>query len=114
MRFGRSFRCRTSCGVRRGPGPLRTERYGTASHPNELGVGPPSVFSLVEMVRVQTVVGTFLASWPAGDLGHLLSLLAAGRLDPQIGWQGSWSRAAEAVEALRGRRVAGKAVLEID
>lgn len=60
-------------------------------------------------IEVFVVGGDFSA-----DLGHLLSLLAAGRLDPQVGWQGSWTRAAEAVEALRARRVAGKAVLEID
>ncbi|MDT7678815.1 MAG: hypothetical protein QOD82_6717, partial [Pseudonocardiales bacterium] len=33
--------------------------------------------------------------------------------DPQIGWHGSWERVGEAVEALRGRRVLGKAVLEV-
>lgn len=60
-------------------------------------------------IEVFVVGGDFSA-----DLGHLLSLLAAGRLDPQVGWQGSWTRAAEAAEALRARRVAGKAVLEID
>ncbi len=47
------------------------------------------------------------------DIEELLGLVAAGRLDPQVGWRGPWDRAAEAVEALRARKVAGKAVVEI-
>jgi NADPH:quinone reductase-like Zn-dependent oxidoreductase len=47
------------------------------------------------------------------DLAYLVSLLAAGELDPQIGWRGSWERAGDAAELLLGRRVRGKAVLEI-
>ena len=47
------------------------------------------------------------------DLAHLVALLAAGRLDPQIGWRGPWDRAGEAADALLGRRVRGKAVLEV-
>ncbi|HEV8650780.1 MAG TPA: alcohol dehydrogenase, partial [Actinomycetes bacterium] len=40
-------------------------------------------------------------------------LVAAGRLAVEVGWRGSWERAAEAAEALRGRRVRGKAVLDV-
>lgn len=47
------------------------------------------------------------------DLPYLVSLLAAGELDPQIGWRGSWDRAGEAAAALLGRRVRGKAVLDV-
>ena len=47
------------------------------------------------------------------DLAHLVALLAAGRLDPQVGWRGPWDRAGEAAAALLGRRVRGKAVLEV-
>ena len=47
------------------------------------------------------------------DLAYLVSLLAAGELDPQIGWRGPWDRVEQAVEALRSRRVAGKVVLEV-
>lgn len=50
----------------------------------------------------------------AADLAYLLDLLGQGTLDPQIGWRGSWSRAAEASRALLDRTVAGKAVLDID
>ena len=47
------------------------------------------------------------------DIEALARLVAEGRIDPQIGWQGSWDRAGEAAAALHGRRVAGKAVLEV-
>jgi NADPH2:quinone reductase len=47
------------------------------------------------------------------DLAYLAGLLAAGELDAQVGWHGSWERFEEAIEALRGRRVLGKAVLEV-
>jgi len=57
-------------------------------------------------------VGTGYAGF-GDDIEELLGLVAAGRLDPQIGWRGAWDRAAEAVEALRARKVAGKAVVEI-
>jgi NADPH:quinone reductase-like Zn-dependent oxidoreductase len=47
------------------------------------------------------------------DLPYLVSLLGAGELDPQIGWRGPWEQAGEAAAALQGRRVRGKAVLEV-
>ncbi|MFL5830569.1 MAG: zinc-binding dehydrogenase [Solirubrobacteraceae bacterium] len=49
----------------------------------------------------------------AADLPYLMSLLAAGELDPQIGWRGPWERAGEAAAALLGRQVRGKAILEV-
>jgi NADPH:quinone reductase len=56
----------------------------------------------------------FLVGTPFGpDLAYLVQLLAAGELDPQVGWRGSWDRAEEAADALLARRVLGKAVLEI-
>jgi NADPH:quinone reductase-like Zn-dependent oxidoreductase len=50
----------------------------------------------------------------APDLTYLVELLAAGELDPQIGLRTSWTRIADAAEALLGRRIAGKAVLDVD
>ncbi|MEU7853583.1 zinc-binding dehydrogenase [Nonomuraea sp. NPDC049141] len=50
----------------------------------------------------------------APDLTWLAGRLAAGRLDPQISWRGSWQEAAQATAALLGRRLHGKAVLEIE
>jgi NADPH:quinone reductase len=48
------------------------------------------------------------------DLGYLVELLAAGEIDPQIGLRSSWNEVSDAAEALLARRVAGKAVLDVD
>lgn len=50
---------------------------------------------------------------PAPDLAFLLDLVARGELSPQIGWRGSWERIGEASDALLGRSVAGKVVLDV-
>jgi NADPH:quinone reductase-like Zn-dependent oxidoreductase len=47
------------------------------------------------------------------DLAYLTALVAAGRLDAQVGWRGGWERAGDAAEALLTRKVAGKAVLDV-
>ena len=47
------------------------------------------------------------------DLGRLVSLLASRRLQAQIGLEASWRDAADALEALRERRVNGKAILRV-
>jgi NADPH:quinone reductase-like Zn-dependent oxidoreductase len=48
------------------------------------------------------------------DLERLLCLVADGRLDPGVAYEGSWRDPATAIGALLGRRVAGKAVLAVD
>jgi NADPH:quinone reductase len=48
------------------------------------------------------------------DLGYLVELLAAGEIDPQIGLRTSWTEVSKAAEALLDRRVAGKAVLDVE
>jgi NADPH2:quinone reductase len=48
------------------------------------------------------------------DLVTLLAFAAAGRLSPEIDWRGSWERVTEAAGALLDRRIAGKAVLDIE
>jgi NADPH:quinone reductase-like Zn-dependent oxidoreductase len=48
------------------------------------------------------------------DLRRLAELVANGSLDPQIDLTLSWTRAAQAIEALLERRVNGKAVLTVD
>jgi NADPH2:quinone reductase len=56
----------------------------------------------------------FTVRTPFGpDLRYLVDLLAAGKLDPQIGWRGSWERISEAAEALLNRQITGKAVLDV-
>jgi NADPH2:quinone reductase len=47
------------------------------------------------------------------DLAFLVGLVAAGELDAQVDWRGPWEKAADAAAALLGRKVRGKAVLEV-
>jgi NADPH2:quinone reductase len=62
----------------------------------------------IEAFNVFTHGGAF-----GHDLDILLQTAAAGGLSPEIGWRGNWRQIAEAVDQFRGRRVRGKAVLEI-
>jgi NADPH:quinone reductase-like Zn-dependent oxidoreductase len=48
------------------------------------------------------------------DLGLLAGEVAAGRLRPQVGLETSWRDPLGALEALRSRKVEGKAVLIVD
>ncbi|MFE0418784.1 zinc-binding dehydrogenase [Streptomyces tendae] len=50
----------------------------------------------------------------SADLTWLAAEIAAGRLDPGISWRGPWTRHSEAVQALLGRRLHGKAVLDLE
>lgn len=78
--------------------------------------GQPTTIDF-EQVRLRGGHGrlsAFMVGFPmAADLTELLALAGSGRIDPQIGWRGPWEKAADAAQALRDRRVAGKAVLEI-
>ena len=47
------------------------------------------------------------------DLAFLVGLVAAGEIDPQIGWRGPWEKVADAAAALLSREINGKAVLEV-
>ena len=56
----------------------------------------------------------FTVGAPFGpDLSYLVELLAAGAIDPQVGLRTSWEDVSEAAEALLGRKVAGKVVLDL-
>jgi NADPH:quinone reductase-like Zn-dependent oxidoreductase len=59
------------------------------------------------------VAAFFVGPGVGPDLAYLVELVRDGGLDPQVGWQGPWDRVADAADALFGRRVAGKAVLEV-
>jgi len=48
------------------------------------------------------------------DLGRLVELVSDGRLDCSVDRDVSWHEAAEAIDALMERRIAGKAVLRVD
>jgi NADPH:quinone reductase len=77
---------------------------------------PFGAFSSAQGRHDRSIVTFFLLACQdlAPDLTWLAGRLAAGRLDPQISWRGSWREAAKATEALLGRRLHGKAVLEIE
>jgi NADPH2:quinone reductase len=48
------------------------------------------------------------------DLGLLAAEIGAGRLQPQVGLESSWRDPLGALEALRERKIEGKAVLSLD
>lgn len=49
----------------------------------------------------------------SNDLTYLVSFLSSRVLDPQIGWRGDWNEYSEAFSLLLGRKIRGKAVLDI-
>jgi len=83
------------------------QSYGWIS--DEPAVFPP--YSTVGPARTLTSFSLPPAAVPG--LTTLLDLVAAGRLKVEIGWRGSWERYDEAIDALLGRRVNGKAVLDV-
>ncbi|MGE5828959.1 MAG: zinc-binding dehydrogenase [Micromonosporaceae bacterium] len=48
------------------------------------------------------------------DLARLCRLVAEGRLDGQVEFEGSWRTPAPAIDAVLNRRIGGKAVLHVD
>ncbi|MGI5372505.1 zinc-binding dehydrogenase [Streptomyces iakyrus] len=76
--------------------------------------GEPAVFPPYATVGPSKSLTSFVIDGDAGpDLAVLTELAAEGAITVEIGWQGSWDRFAEAAEALQGRRVSGKAVLQV-
>ncbi|MCL7425715.1 zinc-binding dehydrogenase [Streptomyces sp. YS415] len=76
--------------------------------------GEPAVFPPYATVGPAKSLTSFVNEGAAGaDLTELTELAAQGALGVEIGWQGSWERFTEAAEELRGRRIRGKAVLEV-
>jgi NADPH2:quinone reductase len=79
--------------------------------------GQPS--SLDYFVLPTRVTLRRFAYWPheepdSVDLATLVELVASGRLHPEIGLVADWQETADALIALRERRVRGNAVLTID
>ncbi|WP_030219821.1 zinc-binding dehydrogenase [Streptomyces bikiniensis] len=76
--------------------------------------GESAVFPPYATVGPAKSLTSFVIEGDVGaDLAILTELAAEGALGVEIGWQGSWDRFDEAAEALRGRRISGKAVLEV-
>ncbi|GAA4556799.1 zinc-binding dehydrogenase [Planotetraspora kaengkrachanensis] len=79
--------------------------------------GEPAVFvpnSLFSVGPVKTISSFGDVHEVGPDLATLLGFVAAGRLSPEVGWRGPWERVTEAAEALLERRIAGKAVLDVE
>jgi NADPH2:quinone reductase len=75
----------------------------------------PATFRPYATVGPPKSLTSFLIGAPVGDdLATLVTLLEAGHLTVDIGWQGSWNDLDQAADAMRGRTLRGKAILEID
>jgi NADPH:quinone reductase len=76
--------------------------------------GEPAVFPPYSTIGPPKSLSSFLNQGAAGgELATLVQLVAAGRLAVEVGWRGPWQQVAEAAQALFGRRVNGKAILDI-
>ncbi len=76
--------------------------------------GEPAVFGPYATVGPAKSLTSFtLRDKLADDLAVLVGLVASGKLVVEIGWRGPWTDFDAAVEALRSRTVAGKAVLDV-
>ncbi|QIP83111.1 hypothetical protein GLX30_02310 [Streptomyces sp. Tu 2975] len=76
--------------------------------------GEPAAFPPYAIVGPAKSLTSFVIEGDTGpDLAVLSEPAAEGAVTVEIGWQGSWDRFDEAAEALRGRRISGKAVLEV-
>lgn len=87
---------------------------GGSVHSIGWAAGEPAVFPPYSTIGPPKSLSSFLIQGPAGgELATLVQLLAAGRLAVEVGWRGPWQQMAEAAEALLGRQVNGKAVLDV-
>ncbi len=76
--------------------------------------GQPSTFAPYATVGPAKSLSSFLITPPVGpDLTSLVRLVAEGSLRVPLAWRGPLARIADAADALRGRRVPGKAVLDV-
>lgn len=77
--------------------------------------GEPATFPPYGTVGPGKTLAAFQAGTDFGpDLTYLLALVADGTLSVDIGWRGSWRQFGEAADALLGRKVTGKAIIDID
>jgi NADPH:quinone reductase-like Zn-dependent oxidoreductase len=76
--------------------------------------GEPAVFPPYSTVGPPKSLSSFLNEGATGaDLATLLRLVADGSLSVEIGWRGPLERIVDAVEVLRGRRLTGKAIVDV-
>src|SRR3954470_21553678 len=79
----------------------------------------PSTIDFTAMFgHEEATVRSYFSARHEADAGRLLAmlldLLAAGRLEVEVGFRASWDRLDEAMDGLSERRFAGKAVLTVD
>ena len=71
-------------------------------------------FEAARMTMMRKRIEPFMVQWPIGDdLRYVVELAAGGQLDAQIGHRDSWENFEPAINALLGRRVAGKVALTV-
>jgi NADPH:quinone reductase len=76
--------------------------------------GEPAVFPPYSTIGPAKSLTSFLNEGSAAaDLADLVRLVESGALPVEIGWRGPLERFADAADALRGRRVNGKAILDV-
>jgi len=63
--------------------------------------------------RIETFLSALYEATAGADIATLLELLAAGRLSADVGLEADWADLPAALDALRDRQVAGKAVLTV-
>ncbi|MPZ83044.1 MAG: zinc-binding dehydrogenase [Actinophytocola sp.] len=76
--------------------------------------GEPAVFPPYSTIGPAKSLTSFINDGPVGaDLADLVRLVESGDLPVEIGWRGPLESFAEAAQALRDRRVNGKAILDV-
>jgi NADPH:quinone reductase-like Zn-dependent oxidoreductase len=74
----------------------------------------PAVFEPYSTIGLPKALTSFLNHGSADDdLATLVELLADGALTVEVGWRGALDEAETAVDALRARRVSGKALFDV-
>ncbi|MGW0163461.1 zinc-binding dehydrogenase [Mycobacterium sp. NPDC003323] len=79
--------------------------------------GKPTLidFEAERMTMKRKTIESFMMAWPVGaDLQYVLDLAGRGQLDAQIGLRDTWDNLDTAIDALLGRRVAGKVALKVN
>lgn len=71
-------------------------------------------FEAERMTMLHKHIEPFMTAWPVGiDLRYVIELAEKGQLSAQIGLRDSWHNLDAAIEALLGRKVAGKVALTV-
>ena len=76
--------------------------------------GEDATFPPYSTIGMRRSIEAFTKGPQSGpDMAYLLGLMQSGDLRVDMGWRGPWTEIADAAAALFGRRVSGKAVLDI-